>query len=54
MKYEARVNTINQIITQKITTKDDISSIIGKLAIKVTYAREKEILNKEEPRDTKL
>ena len=40
MAYWARVDAINLIITQKITTEDDISSIIGKLAINVTYARE--------------
>jgi hypothetical protein len=33
MIYEQRVNAINLIITEKISTEDDISIIIGKLAI---------------------
>ncbi len=43
MIYEQRVNSINLIITEKISTEDDISTIIGKLALQVTYARELEI-----------
>ena len=54
MGFKARVNAINLIITQKIATEDDISAIIGKLAINVTFAREKEILRKEEPKDKEL
>ncbi len=33
MSYNARVDSINHIIKEKITTEDDISAIIGKLAI---------------------
>lgn len=40
MAYEARVDAINMIIKEKITTEDDISAFIGKMAISVTYARE--------------
>jgi hypothetical protein len=43
--YSARVDAINLIIREKISTEDDISTLIGKMAIQVTYAREKEILD---------
>lgn len=33
MRQEARVDAINFIIQQKIATDDDISAIVGKLAL---------------------
>ncbi len=40
---------------KKISTEDDISAIIGKLAIQVTFARESEILETmKEKRSTKV
>lgn len=52
--YQARVDAINSIIKEKISTEDDISTLIGKMAIQVTYAREKEILSQETKREGKL
>ena len=39
-----RINGINQIINNKIKKDNDISAIVGKLALKVTFARENEII----------
>jgi hypothetical protein len=33
MVYQQKVDSINLIITEKISTEDDISTIIGKLAL---------------------
>ena len=41
--FNARVDAINLIIKEKIDTEDEISAVMGKLAINVAYAREKEI-----------
>ena len=52
--YQARVDAINLIIKEKISTEDDISAIVGKLAIQVTHSRETEICDTKEVRDSKL
>jgi hypothetical protein len=52
--YEARVDAINHIIKEKISTEDDISAIVGKLSIQVTYSREIEIEEQKHTRDSKL
>ena len=52
--YQARVDAINLIIKEKISTEDDISAIVGKLAIQVTYSRELEICDNKQDRDSKL
>lgn len=54
MQFESRVDAINLIIKEKISTEDDISAIVGKLAIQVTYAREKEIKHKEDDREDRV
>ena len=41
--FNARVDAINLIIKEKIDTEDEISAVIGKLAINAAFAREKEI-----------
>ena len=54
LELNARVKAINLIINKKITTEDDISVIIGKLALQVTISRENEIKNYQEPKDSKV
>ena len=49
--FSARVDAINMIIKEKIDTEDEISTVMGKLAINVAYAREKEIQDLEFKRD---
>ena len=44
MTIQARIKAINQIIKKKIQTEDDISAIVGKLAINVTFARKDKIM----------
>lgn len=54
MAFDARVDAINQIIKEKISTEDDISNIVGKMAIAVTFARENEIMEENLKRPGKV
>lgn len=47
MFMEYKVNTINLIITEKMDMDDDLSIVIGKLALSMTLTREMEIVDIE-------
>jgi len=45
MVLQAKIDAIQLVLREKVTTEDDISTYIGKLAIQIALAREAEITN---------
>jgi len=54
MVLESKVQAIQLVLREKVTTEDDISTYIGKLSIQVALAREAEITNQSIERPTKV
>lgn len=54
MVLQSKIEAIQLVLREKVTTEDDISTYIGKLSIQVALARENEIINQVADRPTKV